>query len=229
MVDFHSHILPKIDDGSRSVQESLELLKMLSEQGVETVVATPHFFADRESVDDFLLRRQVAYNELCSELPQGMPEILLGAEVKYYSGIARMENLKKLCIGNSNLLLLEMPMSQWTEYTLKELFELSASRGIILVLAHIERYMSLQSSDVLGRLLDSGILMQVNATFFTEFRTRRRALSMLRKNSIHFLGSDCHRILTRPPYIGDAVKAIEKKMGKEFVALMTEYASNMLS
>lgn len=229
MVDFHSHILPKIDDGSRSVQESLELLKMLSEQGVETVVATPHFFADRESVDDFLLRRQVAYKELCSELPQGMPKIVLGAEVKYYSGISRMENLRKLCIGDSNLLLLEMPMSKWTEYTLKELFELSSSRGITLVLAHIERYMSLQSSDVLDRLLDSGILMQVNATFFTELRTRRRALSMLRRNNIHFLGSDCHRIPTRPPYIGDAVSAIEKKMGKEFVALMTEYASSMLS
>lgn len=228
MVDFHSHILPGIDDGSRSVQESIELLKMLSEQDVHTVVATPHFFADRESVDEFLLRRQSAYEMLCEQLPDGMPKIVLGAEVKYYNGISHMEGLRKLCAGNGNFLLLEMPMSQWTEYTIKELIELSNSRGITLVMAHIERYMSFQNSDVFDRLLDSGILMQVNATFFTSFRTRRRALSMLRRGRIHFLGSDCHRVLTRPPYIGDAVSAIEKKMGKEFVALMTEYASSVL-
>lgn len=228
MVDFHTHILPSIDDGSRNVQESVELMQMLSDQGVQTVLATPHFFADRESVDDFLLRRKAAYDELCAELPQGMPRILLGAEVKYYSGISHMDGLKKLCIGSSRLLLLEMPMSKWTEYTIKELIDLSNSRGVTLVLAHIERYMDFQDSGTLSRLLESGILMQANATFFTSFRTRRRALSMLRKGAIHFLGSDCHRVLTRPPYIGDAVSAIEKKMGRDFVALMTEYSGNML-
>lgn len=228
MVDFHTHILPSIDDGSRSVEESIELMQMLRDQGVQTVLATPHFFADRESVDDFLLMRKAAYDELCAELPQGMPRILLGAEVKYYSGISHMDGLKKLCIGSSRLLLLEMPMSKWTEYTIKELIDLSSSRGITLVLAHIERYMDFQDSGTLSRLLESGILMQANATFFTSFRTRRRALSMLRKGAIHFLGSDCHRVLTRPPYIGDAVSAIEKKKGRDFVALMTEYAGNML-
>lgn len=228
MIDFHSHILPNIDDGSRSVQESVELLKMLSEQGAETVAATPHFFADRESVDEFLRRRQVSYDTLCSELPQGMPEIVLGAEVKYYSGISHLEDLKKLCIGNSKLLLLEMSMSKWTEYTVRELIELSNSKGLMPVLAHIERYMDFQDSDVWSRLLDNGVLMQVNATFFTQLRTRRKAFSLLKNNSIHFLGSDCHRVLTRPPYIGEAVRIIEKKMGKEFVALMTEFAGAML-
>ena len=228
MVDFHTHILPGVDDGSQSVQESVELLQMLCEQGVHTVLATPHFFADRESVGEFLARRQAAYNALCAELPQGMPKILLGAEVKYYSGISRMEELKRLCIGDSRLLLLEMPMSKWTQYTVKELLDLSSSRGITLVLAHIERYMSLQDPDVWDRLLEGGILMQVNASFFTSLRTRRRALSMLRRSRIHFLGSDCHRVRTRPPYIGDAVSAIEKRLGKEFVALMTEYASSEL-
>lgn len=228
MVDFHSHILPGIDDGSQSVQESIELLKMLSEQGAETVVATPHFFADRESVDEFLQRRQASYTTLCNELPEGMPKIVLGAEVKYYSGISRLEELKKLCIGNSKMLLLEMSMSKWTEYTVRELTELSNSRGITLVLAHIERYMDFQDSDVFPRLLESGVLMQVNATFFTQLRTRRKAISLLKNDSIHFLGSDCHRVLTRPPYIGEAARIIEKKMGKDFVALMTEFAGSML-
>lgn len=228
MVDFHTHILPNVDDGSRSVQESLELLKMLSEQGVETVLATPHFYADRESTDDFLARRRAAYDRLCAELPQGMPRIILGAEVRYYDGISHMEDIKKLCIGNTKLLLLEMPMTEWTEYMIKEVLDISSTRGVTLVLAHIDRYIKLQHSGVWDRFLENGILMQVNATFFTSFTTRRRALSMLRNNYIHFLGSDCHGVLKRPPYIGDAVSMIEKKMGKEFVALMTEYASSQL-
>lgn len=229
MVDFHSHILPCIDDGSQSVEESVELLKMLSEQGVETVVATPHFLADRESVEDFLKRRQVSYETLIAELPQGMPRIILGAEVKYYSGICHMESLRELCIGNSNMLLLEMPMSKWTEYTVREIIDLSNSKGITLVLAHIDRYLSFQDSDVWGRLLESGILFQVNATFFTERRSRRKAFSLIKNNSIHFLGSDCHRVVARPPYIGQATEIIGKKFGEEFVALMTEYAGSMLA
>ncbi len=229
MVDFHSHILPCIDDGSQSVQESVELLKMLSEQGVETVVATPHFSADRESVEDFLKRRQASYEALCAELPQGLPKIVLGAEVKYYGGISHLEDLRQLCVGESNMLLLELPMSKWTEYTIKELIDLSNSKGIVLVLAHIDRYLSFQDNDVWERLLGSGVLMQVNATFFTELRTRRKAFSLLKNNLLHFLGSDCHRVSTRPPYIGQAVGIIEKKMGRELVALMTEYASSMLA
>ena len=60
MIDWHSHILPKIDDGSRSLEETLELLKMLKSQGINTVIATPHFYADDESVESFLSRRQVS-------------------------------------------------------------------------------------------------------------------------------------------------------------------------
>ena len=229
MVDIHSHILPNVDDGSRSVQESLQLLKMLADQGVSRVAATPHFSADRESVEDFIRRRQFAYDSLMQEMPQGMPQIMLGAEVKYYQGISRMADLKSLCIEGSSLLLLEMPMARWTEYIIKELLEISCSRGVTLVLAHIERYLSLQSPDVWDRLLEGGVLMQVNATFFTEWRTRRRAVSMLKSSAIHFLGSDCHRAVERPPYIKAAAEIIEKKMGSRFLALMTEYADSMFS
>ncbi len=227
MVDLHSHILPGIDDGSRNVEESLQLLRMLSEQGVSRVAATPHFSADRESVEDFITRRQRSYETLIKETGEGMPEIMLGAEVKYYQGISRMDDLKKLCIEGSNLFLLEMPMTRWTEYIIKELLEISCSRGVALVLAHIERYLKLQTPEVWERLLEGGVLMQVNATFFTELRTRRKAISMLKNSAIHFLGSDCHRAVERPPYISGAVEIIGKKMGGKFLALMTEYANSM--
>ena len=58
MIDFHTHILPKMDDGSKSTEESIAMLKMQAEQGIRWVVATPHFYAEPESPQDFLQRRK---------------------------------------------------------------------------------------------------------------------------------------------------------------------------
>ena len=140
MIDFHSHILPLVDDGSRSVNESCELLKLLARQGIEKVVATPHFYAERESVDEFLLRRKASFEALSAEMSEGMPEVLLGAEVRYYQGISNLKGLRDLRIDGSDLLLLEMPNCRWTEYIIKELAQINNIGSITIVLAHIERY-----------------------------------------------------------------------------------------
>ncbi|MBE6727651.1 MAG: capsular polysaccharide biosynthesis protein [Ruminococcaceae bacterium] len=228
MIDWHSHILPEIDDGSKSIKESITLLQMLSSQGVKTVIATPHFFANDESAESFIERRQASYEKLKPQLFDGAPNILLGAEVKYYAGISRMENLQKLKIQQSKLLLLEMPFSKWSEYTVRELIELSGLKGIKIILAHIERYMKFQKSDTFERLYESGIFMQVNASFFNEWLTRRKALKMLERQEIHFIGSDCHNITSRPPEIGNAFKIIENKFGYDFVNQVNEYGYSML-
>ena len=79
MIDFHSHILPGIDDGSRNVEESLLLMTEMREQGVSTVIATPHFYADEQPVDTFLRRRTEAYDHLMARQTPDMPQIRLGA------------------------------------------------------------------------------------------------------------------------------------------------------
>ncbi len=229
MIDWHSHLLPAIDDGSRSVSESLSILEMMASQGVNTVVATPHFYANAEQVDKFLERREKSFEDLKSRLPENSPNILLGAEVKYYPGISKLESLEKLTAQGSKLLLLEMPMIKWTEYTVRELEELASLKGITVMLAHIERYLKLQSSDVWNRLYESGVLMQVNASFFLEFRTRRKALEMLKNGKIHFIGSDCHNITSRPPRIGKAYENIKKKFGERFINQINEYGATHLS
>ncbi len=229
MIDWHSHILPQMDDGSRDVAESVTLVKMLKEQGADTVIATPHFHANRESVESFVLRRAAAYDALIKALDASAPAILLGAEVKYYSGISRMENLKRLEIGESGLLLLEMPMGKWTEYTVREVLQLSASGELTVVLAHIERYFSLQSKSVWKRLYENGVLMQVNASFFTGLFTRRRALEMLSDGGIHFIGSDCHGVTSRPPKMGKAFEIVQKHLGDDFICQMNEYGKAMLA
>lgn len=227
-IDWHSHLLPFIDDGSRDIKESLNLLEMLAEQGINKVVATPHFIADKISVEEFLIKREKSFNQLKAVVAEGMPQILLGAEVEYYPGICRLAGLKKLCIEKSGILLLEMPISPWTEYTVKELTEIAATKNITLVLAHIERYLKLQSPKILERLMQSGVLMQVNANFFTNIRTKRKALALLKKGNIQLLGSDCHNITSRPPTIGKAYEIIKNKFGEDFVCQMNEYGNSLL-
>ncbi len=230
MIDWHSHILPDIDDGSRDVCESLGMIKALKEQGVDLVVATPHFFADDESVDAFLERRDNAWKDLSLAISEDTDlNIVLGAEVKYYSGISRMSGLERLQIGDTGLILLEMPMSKWTEYTVRELAEINSSRGLTVIIAHMERYFPMQSRKTRDRVLDSGVIMQSNASFFTRFGSKRRAISSLINGEIQLIGSDCHNMTSRPPNIKSAYDVIRKKLGEDFAGQMNEYGYRLCS
>lgn len=217
MIDFHSHILPEIDDGSKSADESIEMLKLLKDQGVTKVVATPHFYANKESVKSFLARRESSYKKIEAYINESLPDIVPGAEVRYYDGISHLDDLNKLCISGTDLLLLEMPSTKWTEYVLRELIALASKGDITVVLAHIERYIRLQPQGLFKKLLDSGILMQISSDYVYEFLTRRKALKLLADEQVRFIGTDCHDMKHRPPDMDKAVEIISKKLGRDFL------------
>ena len=83
MIDWHTHILPEMDDGSHCVAESISMVNMQAAQGVSTIIATPHFYANHDTVSSFLDRREKTYGMLKAELPREAPDIKLGAEVLY--------------------------------------------------------------------------------------------------------------------------------------------------
>ena len=116
-VDFHSHILPGVDDGSKSVEESLELLRMEAQQGIRHVLATPHFYASHDTPERFLKRRAAAWEKLRAAMANepGLPEVTLGAEVYYFNGISDSDVLKELTIGKKRFILIEMPLPPWTD------------------------------------------------------------------------------------------------------------------
>ncbi len=213
MIDFHTHILPGVDDGSQSVEQSIEMLRMEAAQGITEVVLTPHFYAMEDNPQRFLARRQKAYDTLLAAMETGLPRLRLGAEVQYFEGLCSAEQLGELCIDGTRLLLLEMPFCPWTERMVENVLELNMRSELQVVLAHIERYLHWQSRDTLPWLLDEGVLMQCNASFFLEFSSRGRAMRMLREGQIHFLGSDCHGLTARPPQVGMARERIVKKLG----------------
>ncbi len=229
MIDFHSHILPAVDDGSSSVGESVKLLQMLRDQGIKTVVATPHFDAARNTPEKFIKKRNESYELLSPVLEPDLPEIILGAEVAYYPGIERLKGLELLTAGESSLLLTEMPISVWSDYAVRELVELTTTKGLTVVLAHAERYLGLQSLKTIGLLHDSGILMQYNADFFLRFGQKRTAIRMLELGEINLIGSDCHNLTARPPRIGEAYERIKKKLGDGFYSRFCEYGYSLIN
>ncbi len=228
MIDFHSHILPGVDDGSGSTEESVQLLSALQEQGVDTVAATPHFYATQRTPSRFLERREEALGRLRDSLSGRFPEIICGAEVLYFPGVSRMEELPRLCLEGTNLLLLEMPFESWSEGMIREVHDLSRSGRFTLMLAHVERYYSMQPASVWDGLLEAGVLMQSNADFFLHLRTRRKALKLMREGRIHLLGSDCHNMRSRPPRMREAAQIIEKRLGREVLAEMDAFGRSLL-
>ena len=222
MIDFHTHVLPCVDDGSQSMEESLAMLSAMREQGVTTVIATPHFYANDDSIDSFLARRDGAYASLASAC-ENAPRIILGAEVKYYEGISRLPDLKKLRINGTRLLLLEMSMSRWSEDAVREVLDIAGQGRIIPVLAHVERYLFAQKKETVTRLLESGVLFQANSSFVTERRSWRKAITMIKEEQIHFLGSDCHDLTDRPPNVAKAFSYIQKKLGDAVVEDYMDY------
>lgn len=228
MIDFHTHILPKTDDGSRSTDESLQMLSALKEQGIDTVAATPHFYANDESVHDFIKRRQASFEALKSKVSDGMPEIIPGAEVRYYEGISRLDALSSLCLQGTRLLLLEMPMRRWSDYNIRELIDISCSGKIIPVLAHVERYMRFQQKGIFDVLLENDVLMQINASFVNGLLTKRKAVGLIERRKVLFIGSDCHNMSDRPPNIGKAYETIRKKLGDDFSDSFNEYAKKFI-
>lgn len=222
MIDFHTHILPGIDDGSRSVSQSLSMLREEARQNVDAVFLTPHFYAEENSPVEFLKRRYSAWRRLAPHLWPELPKIRLGAEIQYFEGICNVEDIRHLRIVGTDFLLLEMPFCRWTDRMLGDVMELNDRWGACVVLAHIERYMAMQHQSVWQRLRTNGVLMQVNVSFFENRKTRQKAQSMLAESQIQFLGSDCHNLETRRPnwdYLPDKAWELAEQI-PEHAALM---------
>lgn len=226
VVDFHSHVLPGIDDGSASVEESIAMLRLEAQQGIRHVIATPHFYARYDTPERFLSRRKEAEDRLRVEMTRhsGLPELSVGAEVYYYPGISNSDVLQELTIGQKRCILIEMPQSPWSDAMYRELEGIRVKQGIIPVIAHVDRYIRpFRTFQIPERLAELPVMVQANAGFFLSGRTRGMASRMLRRGQIHLLGSDCHNLTDRAPDLGAAVQWIQRRLGEEWVQRIRDY------
>lgn len=230
MIDFHAHILPGIDDGSKSLDESIAMLRMEAEQGIDHVVATPHFYPQHDTPEDFLRKRTQAEEALRAEIQKhtDLPKLTVGAEVYYYHGISESDVLRQLTIGNSKYVMIEMPGAPWREAMYRELEKIYRYHGIMPIMAHMDRYFTrFRTYGIPEKLERLPVLVQANASFFCG-RSAARAVRMLQKEQIHLLGSDCHNVHARQPNLGKAMEAIQKRLGTKTLEMIASFERDVL-
>ncbi len=228
MIDFHTHILPQMDDGSESVEQSVKMLQVMCDYGVEAVVATPHFDLQLESIEDFLVRRSKAFSALLAVWDGSVP-IIPGAEVLYCGfSIHTVDGLDKLCFGNSRYLLIEPAIEYLGEAYYNDMMRLMSECNIVPVLAHIERYYYIgENRKWISRLRKEGAVLQMNAEAFLGWK-RRKALKLMDKESVQILGSDCHNLENRMPNLASAVVCIQKHGNEKMMETLTAWGNELL-
>lgn len=223
-IDFHSHILPGIDDGAANIEMSLKLLNMLKADGVDVVVATPHLYLHRETAEEFIEKRRISAENLKEAVSgKDLPEIVLGAEVYFSPALSEMPSdiLKKLCVENTDYLLLELPYQNFSSSFLNLLSDFINYSSCKTILAHIERYPEFFSGSDLNELLSNGVLAQFNCDSLEKSSDRRKTLKLIKNGFIQIMGTDAHHAEKRPPLFGDAEKIIRKKLSDgDFIRMM---------
>lgn len=232
VVDFHTHILPGVDDGSASLEQSIAMLQKEKEQGIEHVIATPHFYAQHDKPEHFLRKRAEAEKLLRAEMAkhEGLPQLSIGAEVYYFNGIADSDVLSELTIDKKRFILIEMPMPPWSERVYRDLENIWIKQNLMPIVAHVDRYIEpFHTHKIPERLERLPVMVQANASFFLERSTKRMALRMLQQGRIHLLGSDCHDLSDRAPNLGEAVKVIRQKFGRDIISYINAHEDEVFN
>lgn len=223
MIDLHTHILPKIDDGAATAELSLEMLRKQAEQGVDVVVLTPHFYRDQEDVKHFLVHRARAMarlKEAMDALPEDerkrLPKLVLGAEVTWQTNMKNWEHLEELCIGSTRNMLLEMPNSPWGDQVLNTIYDL-LNTGITPVLAHLERYFQPWRRAAVEYVMSMGVPVQISAGSLLRPIAGRRLIRFIEREQNIVLASDCHDMTSRPPNMAEGVRRLQQKLDQETV------------
>ncbi len=229
--DFHTHILPGIDDGCSTVEDSVELIRREQSQGIKTVMLTPHFYPQEMYPDVFLEKRLNAMNQLMDALADNtcLPQLIMGAEVYFCFGMSHWEQLKQLALGETNYILIEMPSQNWNDGMYEEIRSIHQNHGLTPIIAHVERYFyPFETRGILKQLSDLPVLLQSNCSFLMDKRTRHTALRLLKEQRIHLFGSDCHSSAWRPPSMITARDILLTNADKQTVSFLTEMENCVL-
>lgn len=232
-VDFHTHVLPGMDDGSDSVAMSLTMLQTLRRQGTDIVAATSHYHAHRETPEKFLQRRQASVDALCQGAANvdgsSLPKLLLGAEVQVQRDIYH-QDLRPLCLQGTNLLLLELPFMEFQPWMLDEIYNISVQQDVMPILAHVERYSAFYSAKAMKELLSlDGVWLQFNhSSGLLTHKGWKLFLRCLKEGMPVVTGSDSHNMTTRAPNNAEAQKYIKVKLGKTALDNYSAFLKNKL-
>ena len=225
MIDFHTHILPNIDDGSRSIDETFNLIKEAKEVGFDGIILTSHYIENFYETD--VPERDVWVKAISENLgAKGIDTDLYLANEIYISEnmMGLLEQQKASTINNSCYVLFELPLNEEPLNLYDVIYSLQENK-LIPVLAHPERYSFIQKEpELIYDLIEKGCLMQANyGSIIGQYGVKAEYIvkKFLENNMIHFLGSDVHRQNSIYPKIPFALEKIKEIVGEEKLEELT--------
>lgn len=228
MIDLHCHLLPEVDDGPATVEDAVAMARMAVQDGVRTIVATPHGAEWSYTGDESETRDRTA--ALRSELAaRGVDlELLTGLEVYLTPDAATLHAQGRIfTLNGSRYILVEFPMQGVPAYAEQTLFDLQIRR-LTPVIAHPERNSQIADNpEIVSRMVDRGMLVQVTAASVVGIfgaRTRAAAELLLTRGLAHLLASDAHSIGGRSPVLSGAVRRASKLIGEAAATAMVTTA-----
>ena len=225
MIDFHTHILPNIDDGSRSIDETFNLIKEAKNVGFEGIISTSHYMENYYETDK--PEREVWINAIYENLQAKNIDIrlYLGNEIYISENLIKLlENGKASTINDTSYVLFEMPLNE-EPMNLYDIIYQMIQYKLVPILAHPERYSYIQKEpDLVYDLVQKGVLMQANyGSIIGQYGEKAQLIvkKLLENNLIHFLGSDVHRQNTIYPKIPECLSEINSIIGEEKLQELT--------
>ncbi len=226
IVDIHMHILPGIDDGAKSMDESITMLQQSAAQGIGTIIVTPHSWAiDSRGID--LVHSRFSELKQTAEEKQIPVDLFLGCEMLVYPDtvddcIQKLKDDRYPTMAGSNYVLTEFE-PYFSQNDMEFCIEKIASAGYVPIVAHAERY---EYSTVSGvkALKALGAKIQINAFSIvneSKMHTRETANALLSEEMVDFIGSDAHRLDHRPPVIRDGIDALSARYSKDYVRMIS--------
>lgn len=233
--DIHTHILPGIDDGSRDMEETRQMLRMEREQGVYHIIATPHFaVGDQQATSKQL---QSALEETRAAARKLDPHMTVDLGNELLNGPGMLEALRRgeaLTMAGTRYILVEFLPSDRYSVIYQALHDY-IMEGYIPIVAHMERYEALRRNwDNIEEIIKLGAYFQMNTGSLIGGLFRRRAAyhrRLVEAGYIHFLGSDCHGSDRRTPMMQDALKHLSRefRQGNTFRKLIQDHPRRMLT
>lgn len=223
MIDVHAHVLPGVDDGSRSMDESIRMLKILAEQGFTGIIATPHGSRRTKEKGESL---PVLTEKLQDKIHETYPEfsIYLGQEQWYHQELTEQlrQGTAYTMAGTLYVLVEFSPGAPYS--TLFQGIRNLTGAGYMPILAHVERYACLNSEERIREMISCGCVIQMN---YDSLKGRwyqsetRRCRKLVEDGLVHLLGTDMHRMDFRPPQTEDAVRWLSNHVGSSYQELLT--------
>lgn len=218
MIDIHTHVVPGIDDGPQSFEESIEIVKRAVRDGIKVMVATPHILeTPSESICKKIsnailgLKQRIISKGIDIQIISGA-ELFISPELPH-----KIKDHTQLTINNGNkYALIELPVQEIPVFTQQTIFELLVS-GIRPIISHPERYIEIQRNP--GKLFDlvqKGVLTQVNAgSLMGRYgkKAQKTAKTLLSYNLIHTIGSDVHSTSNGSYPLSQGVDMVAKVVG----------------